>query len=55
MMLQHPSSLSTGGTKPGVLSVVPNYSDEYMPKSLGLEFPPPLGTLKDTKYMEMTC
>ena len=46
-------NLSTGGTKPGVLSVVPKYSDEYVPKSSTKEFPPPLKALKDTKYMEM--
>ena len=46
-------NLSTGGTKPGVLSVILKYSDEYMPKSSSKEFPPPLSTLKDTKYMEM--
>ena len=46
-------NLSTGGTKPGVLSVVPKYSDQYVPKSSTKEFPPPLKALKDTKYMEM--
>ena len=43
-------NLSTGGTKPGVLSVVPKYSDEYIPKSSTKEFPPSLKALKDTKY-----
>ena len=46
-------NLSTGGTKPGVLSVVPKYSDEYVPKSSTKELPPPLKVLKGTKYMEM--
>ena len=46
-------NLSAGGTKPGVLSVVPKYSDEYVPKSSTKDFPPPLKALKDTKYMEM--
>jgi len=46
-------NLSTGGTKHGVLSVVPQYSDEYVLKSSSKEFPPLLSTLKDTKYMEM--
>ena len=46
-------NLSTGGTKPGALSAIPKYSDEYIPKSLTREFPPPLKALKDTKYMEM--
>ena len=45
--------LSTGGTKPSVLSVIPNYSDVYVPKSSSKEFPPPLKSLKDTKYTEM--
>jgi len=40
-------NLSTSGTKPGVLSVVPEYSDEYVPKSACKEFPPPLNALKD--------
>ena len=43
--------LSTGGTKPGVTSIIPKYSDEYVPQSPSKEFPPPLSTLKDTKYI----
>ena len=35
-------NLNTGGTKPGVLSVVPEYSDECVAKSARKEFPPPL-------------
>lgn len=46
-------NLSTGGTKPGVLSVVPKYSDEYVPKSSTKEIPPPLKAMKDMKYVEM--
>ena len=46
-------NLSTGGTKPGVLSVIPEYSDRYVPKSSSKEFPPPLSALKDSKCMEM--
>ena len=46
-------NLSAGGTKPGVLSVIPQRSDNYSPKSSSEEFPLPLGTLKDSKYMAM--
>ena len=47
-------NLRTGSSKPGVLSVVPKYSDEYVPKSSTKEFPPPLKALKiQSSYMEM--
>jgi len=35
-----------------VLSVVPEYSDEYVPK-LACKFTLPLNALKDAKYIEM--
>lgn len=39
------NNLSLGGTKPGVLSVVPNHSDRYVPKSMSKNFPLPLTSL----------
>jgi len=35
------------------LAVIPEYSDQYVPKSACKEFPPPLNALKDAKYIEM--
>jgi len=46
-------NLSAGGTKPGVLSVVSKHSDKYVPKSTSKDFPPPLISLKETKFVKM--
>ena len=46
-------NLSTAGTKPSMLSVIPEHSDKYIPKSSSKEFPSPLMALKDAKYMQM--
>ena len=43
-------NLSTVGTKPSVLSVVPKYSDEYMPKSSTKKFSP---TIKGTERYQV--
>jgi len=47
------NNLSVGDTKPGVLSVVPNHSDKYVPKSMSKDFPIPLISLKETKFVKM--
>ena len=47
------NNLSAEGTKPGMLSVVPNHSDKSVPKSSSEDFPQPLISLKETKFAEM--
>ena len=46
--------LSCGGTKPGVLSLIPKHSDMYVPKSLCDGFPKPLCSLKQPCYTQMS-
>jgi len=47
------SSISQQGTKPSVLSLIPEHSDKYVPKIHQPEFPLPLSTLRDTKYLKL--
>ena len=46
-------NLSVGGTKPAILSLIPNFSEEFVPKSSCKGFPPPLKSLKSLKYVKM--
>ncbi len=46
-------SLSQCGTKPAVLSLIPGYSDDYVPKSTLPEFSQPLSMLYKPEYAEM--
>ena len=46
-------NLSVAGTKPGVLSVVPAHSEQFVPTSANENFPQPLTSLKNVKYMGM--
>ncbi len=46
-------SLSKCGTKPAVLSLIPGYSDDYVPKSTLPEFSQPLSMLYKPEYAEM--
>ena len=41
------------GTKPAILSLIPNFSEEFVPKSSCKGFPPPLKSLKSLKYVKM--
>jgi len=40
-LLQSFNNLSVGDIKPGVLSVIPNHSEKYVPKSMRKNFPVP--------------
>ena len=42
------------GVKPVILSVLPNYSDLYVPLSVTLDLPPSLSTLYDTKNLSLS-
>ena len=46
-------SLSNCDTMPAILSLIPLYSDRYVPKTLLQEYPKPLQSLFDPKYMEL--
>ena len=46
-------NLSIAGTKPGVLSLVPEFSDSYVPKSCKENFPTVLRSLQDSSYMQL--
>ena len=46
-------NLSVAGTKPGVLSVVPTHSEQFVPTFDDENFPQPLTSLKNVKYVEM--
>ena len=46
-------NLSVAGTKPGVLSLVPTYSDNYVPKSSRGCFPVVLKSLQEPSYIRM--
>ena len=45
--------LSKCGTKPAILSLIPDYSDDYVPKSSLPEFSQPLNLLYKPEYAEM--
>jgi len=47
-------NLSCGGTKPLVLSLVPQYSDSYVPKSSLESFPKPLKSLQQSQYLKLS-
>ena len=44
---------SVGGTKPAILSLIPPYSDNYVPKSLVQKFPEPLISLYASYYVDL--
>ena len=46
-------NLSVTGTKPGVLSVVSAYFEQFVPTSANKDFPLPLTSLKNSQYVEM--
>ena len=46
-------NLSIAGTKPGVLSLVPKFSDNYVPKSCKENFPTVLRSLQDSSYLKL--
>lgn len=46
-------TLAACGTKPALLSIVPKYSSNYMPKWLLDAFPEPLSMLHKLAYMEV--
>jgi len=46
--------LSCGGTKPLVLSLVPQYSDSYVPKSSLENFPKPLKSLQQAECLKLS-
>ena len=46
-------SLSTCGIKPAILALIPDYSDDYVPKSSLPQFPQPLQSLFKPEYCEM--
>ena len=46
-------NLSVTGTKPGLLSVVPAYSEQFVPTSANKDFPLPLTSLKNSQYVKM--
>ena len=47
------SNISQQGTKPSVLSLIPEHSDNYVPKIYQPQFPQPLTALRKTEYMKM--
>ena len=47
-------NLSSGGTKPGILSLVSKFADSYVPKSLCTGFPQPLNSLKEPSYLQLS-
>ena len=46
-------NLSVGGTKPAILSLIPPYSDNYVPKSSVANFPKPLKSLYLSVYGDL--
>ena len=46
-------NLSSGSTKPGILSLVLKFSDSYVPKSLSAGFAQPLSSLKEPSCLQM--
>ena len=47
-------SLSMAGTKPAILSLIPKYSDKYIPKTSLPEFPMPLTELHKPEHLELS-
>ena len=45
--------LSECGRKPAILSLIPKYSDAYMPEASLPEFPQPLQLLYQSEYMDL--
>ena len=48
------ANLSVGGTKPLVLSLIPEHSDEYVPKSTLDTFPVPLKSLQQSSHITLS-
>ena len=48
------ANLSVGGTKSLVLSLIPEYSDEYVPKSTLDTFPVPLKSLQQSSHIALS-
>ena len=48
------ANLSLGGAKPLILSLVPEYSDNYVPKSTLDTFPVPLKSLQESRYITLS-
>ncbi len=46
--------LSESGTKPAILSLIPDYSDNYVPKLTLPQYPKLLSTLYDPSYLKLT-
>jgi len=46
-------NLSIGGSKPLILSLIPEYSDEYVPKSSLDYFPVPLKSLQQASHFSL--
>lgn len=46
-------NISHQGTKPAILSLIPNYSDNYVPKSTQPHFPQPLTALRSAEYIAL--
>ena len=47
------SDLNLCGTKPAILSLIPKYSDNYIPKLSFPTFPQPLTSLYQSRYMKL--
>ena len=47
-------SLSMAGTKPAILSLIPKYSDKYIPKTSLPEYPLPLTELHKPEHLELS-
>ena len=47
------AKLSVAGTMPGILSVIPGHSENFVSKSANEDFLQPLTSLKSLKYVEM--
>ena len=47
-------NLSQSGTKPAILSLVPEYSNNYVPKDSQLEFPQSLSLLYDPAFIKLS-
>jgi len=48
------ANLSLGGTKPLILSLIPEYSDHYVPRSTLDTFPAPLKSLQESLYFSLS-
>ena len=48
------TSFSLGGTKPLILSLIPKYSDDYVPRSTLDTFPVPLKSLQESRYLTLS-